>query len=200
MIEIPRGPARSYLIVSGAATIYIATASSVRMCGSPGRKTRVIVGTTRDLWLTLCELRKKFPDAAIVYAMWAKDIGTAKRVVTGVRDDYAEVYQAEAALALRMMRCNVVLTEHHIVMLRVRRALERINAKITAANKSGQLRWFNRAYRASRLQAKENGCGMVPYFYARTKLRNEMVKQLISLKVIDCQPDLITRVLPEYTD
>jgi hypothetical protein len=66
---------------------------------------------------------------------------------------------------------GIALTEHDTVLLRARSAVAFIEERIAQAQAAGELSWFNSAYRAWRLEAKQQGRGM-SYAEARARLRH----------------------------
>jgi hypothetical protein len=74
---------------------------------------------------------------------------------------------------------GIQLTEHDTVLLRARSAVNYIEQKIDEAQAAGQLSWFNQAYRAWRLQAKQHGRSM-SYAEARARLRRKRFREILS--------------------
>src|SRR5580693_5712802 len=65
------------------------------------------------------------------------------------------------------------------LLLRARSAVNYIEQKIDEAQAEGQLSWFNQAYRAWRLQAKQHGRSM-SYAEARARLRRKRFREILS--------------------
>ncbi|KWV60354.1 hypothetical protein AS156_29465 [Bradyrhizobium macuxiense] len=80
-------------------------------------------------------------------------------------------------------------------MARVKSAVRHVQEVIDAANATGELAWFNTAYRAWRLDAKKIGSGM-SYAEARARLRKAVTKRLITLDVLDCSERLLPDIFP----
>ena len=77
---------------------------------------------------------------------------------------------------------GIALTEHDTVLLRARSAVAFIEERIAQAQAAGELSWFNSAYRAWRLEAKQQGRGM-SYAEARARLRQNLFRQILSSDV-----------------
>ena len=73
---------------------------------------------------------------------------------------------------------GIALTEHDIVLMRTRTAVAYIEDRIAQAQADGELREFNRSYRAWRLQAKSQGRFMT-YSEARARLRRKIFRQIL---------------------
>ena len=68
------------------------------------------------------------------------------------------------------------------MLIRARAAVAHIERQIAQAQATGELQWFNRAYRSWRLQAKQYGRSM-SYAEARARLRQKLFRQLLSNEV-----------------
>jgi len=77
---------------------------------------------------------------------------------------------------------GIALTEHATVLSRARTAVAYIEQRIKQAQATGELSWFNSAYRAWRLEAKQVGRGM-SYAEARARLRKNLFRQILSNEV-----------------
>ena len=77
---------------------------------------------------------------------------------------------------------GIALTDHDTVLMRARSAVAYIERQIAQAQATGELQWFNRAYRSWRLQAKQYGRTM-SYAEARARLRQKLFRQLLSNEV-----------------
>jgi hypothetical protein len=172
MLQIPRSAEREYLAVLGIAAIY-----GVRLpIGAP------FLGVTRDLNLSLQSLRRRWCGAEIAFSLWVKDRSTANNI----RRLANETIQPGVSLpALRdaindaAAICDVVLTEHEIVMQRVSAVVSMIEQRIDEAQQNGELQWFNSAFRQWRLQARSVGRVMT-YSEARARLRRAVIAQGLS--------------------
>jgi hypothetical protein len=194
-VQLPRGAARGYLIAFEATAIYVATMPK----GEPS-----LIGISSDLDRSITELRRRFGDVECGCALWIRDRKIAKAIV---REAKARLPRDEdGTLAVRGDTArNVIeriaadrqvkLTSHDAVLARVRDAVAEIESRIRSANRRGELDWFNHAYRAWRVEAKKCGRGM-SYETALARLRNEAIKQLISLGVNDLGAGLLSRVFP----
>ena len=74
---------------------------------------------------------------------------------------------------------GITLTEHSVVLMRTREAVAFIEDRIAQAQADGELSWFNSAYRAWRLEAKQHGRGM-SYAEARARLRQNIFRQILT--------------------
>ncbi|WFU44169.1 hypothetical protein QA640_17980 [Bradyrhizobium sp. CB82] len=93
-------------------------------------------------------------------------------------------------------RWNMTLTNHDAAMSRVRAAVRHVQEKINEANASGDLGWFNSAYRSWRIEAKKIG-RVMSYAEALARLRKAVTKRLITLDVIDLDADLLPDIFPK---
>jgi hypothetical protein len=119
---------------------------------------------------------------------WVESIEAARLIATEVclpraKDERglmegppSTLVRAIEATAARM---NISLTEHALVMRRVRTAVHTVKTKIAEAHASGELRWFNMAFRAWRLEAKKVG-RVMSYAEALARLRRAAVVRLLS--------------------
>jgi hypothetical protein len=188
-LEIPHGAEREYLIIFGVAAIYIATV--------PGRK-QCIVGVTRDLGRSLAAMQTKWPHAEIIFAAWVKDRATATAIVAEI-DGFVSVETARQEIEAVAANRQVLLTSHDVAMVRVRAAVARVKEKISEANATGGLAWFNSAYRAWRLEAQKPGQGM-SYGEALVRLRRAVTKRLIEKDILALDSDLLPSIFPTASD
>ncbi len=193
--EIPHGAEREYFIVFGVAAIYIGTIPRGEPC---------IVGASRDLDLTFRAMRGKWPWSELSCAYWVKDRDAAEAIAAEVNGllphDPAGRLAVRAERAGRLIEevagdWNVPLTNHDAAMSRVRFAVRRVQEKIGEANASGDLAWFNSAYRAWRVEAKKVGKGM-SYVEALARLRKAVTKRLITQDILDVGTDLLPSIFP----
>ncbi|WP_063685579.1 hypothetical protein [Bradyrhizobium stylosanthis] len=193
--EIPHGAEREYLIIFGVAAVYIGTSPIGEPC---------IVGATRDLNLTQRGMQRKWLRWEISCAYWVKDRDIAEAIAAEVNcalpHDQEDRLAVRAETAARQIEAvardrNMLLTNHDAAMARVKSAVRHVQEVIDAANATGQLAWFNAAYRAWRLDAKKIGCGMT-YAEARARLRKAVTKRLITLNVLDCSETLLAEIFP----
>ena len=193
--ELPRGAEREYLIVFGVAAIYIATAPS----GEPA-----IVGASRDLERTQRAIQAKWPSFEITAAFWVRDRHAAEKIASAVnanlRHNTDGRLTARGETAARLIETvaaerEIVLTRHEAAMERVHVAVERVATQISESNASGELAWFNVAYREWRLEATKFGLGM-SYAEALARLRKEVTKRLIRLNKLDLREDLLPNIFP----
>jgi hypothetical protein len=193
--EIPRGADREYLIVFGAAAIYIGTIPRGEPC---------IVGACRDLEKTLEAMRDRWPWSEIGCAFWVKDRDAAEVIAAEVNgvlphdlDGRLAVRAETARRQIERVACGwkTPLTNHNAAMARVRWAVARVQEKIAEANAGGELAWFNAAYRQWRLEAKKSG-RVMSYAEALARLRKAVTKRLITFENLDLGTDLLPEVFP----
>jgi hypothetical protein len=197
--EIPHGAEREYLITFGVAAVYVGTTPVGEPC---------IVGASRDLNLSLRAMRRNWPSSEISCAYWVKDRDTAEAIAAEVNGALAHDQQGRLAVRGEIARrqietvafdWKIPLTGHDAAMARVKSSVRRVQEMIEAANKSGELAWFNAAYRAWRLDAKNSGAGMT-YTEARARLRKAVTKRLITLNVLDCSEAVLPEIFPLLND
>ncbi|WP_439372945.1 hypothetical protein [Bradyrhizobium sp. DASA03120] len=197
--EIPHGAEREYLIIFGVAAIYVGTSPTGEPC---------IVGASRDLNLSQRGMQRKWLRSEISCAYWVKDRDTAEAIAAEV--DGVLPHDQDGRLAVRAEVAarqiehiardwNIPLTNHDGAMARVKSAVRHVQEVIDAANKTGELAWFNTAYRAWRLDAQKVGAGM-SYAEARARLRKAVTKRLITLDVLDCSETLLAEIFPALQD
>jgi hypothetical protein len=193
--EIPHGAEREYLIIFGVAAIYVGTSPVGEPC---------LVGATRDLNLTLRAMQRKWLRSEISCGYWVKDRDAAEAIAAEVNGvlprDQDDRLAVRAEVAARQIEAvarawHIPLTNHDAAMARVKSAVRHVQEVIDAANATGELAWFNAAYRAWRLDAKKIGAGM-SYAEARARLRKAVTKRLITLDVLDCSETLLPDVFP----
>jgi hypothetical protein len=178
---LPRGAEREYLTVYGVVAVYVVEL----LTGE------TMVGTSRDLLQSLLSIRRRYEGAAIVSAHWVKDADEAQLICREiVRDSEGVLMNARtvrARIETAAARINVALTDHGAIMERVRAAVEYVEGKIAEAQASGELRWFNRAFRAWRLEAKQHGRTM-SYAEARARLRRAIYRKILFGEVCEIAP------------
>ncbi|UQR66193.1 hypothetical protein LRP30_13460 [Bradyrhizobium sp. C-145] len=195
-LEIPRGADREYLIVFGVAAIYVGTIPRGEPC---------IVGVSRDLDKTYEATHERWPWSEISCAFWVKDRDTAEAIANEVNgvlphdlDGRLAVRAETARLQIERVACDwkISLTNHDAALARVQAAVRRVEEKISEANASGELAWFNAAYRGWRIEAKKVGRAM-SYAEALARLRKEVTKRLITLDILDPGTDLLPAIFPD---
>jgi hypothetical protein len=138
-----------------------------------------MIGVSRDLYQSLIAVRRHHKYAAIVGAYWVKgelDAGLiCSQVLAG---DCSKPTAAMAANRIEAAaeRLNIAITDHRTLLTRVREVVEYVDSKLAEAQEAGQLRFFNRAYRQWRLEAKAHGRSMT-YAEARARLRRSLYRQ-----------------------
>ena len=169
---LPRGAEREYLTAYGVVAIYVAKMPTGN----------AMAGTSRDLLQSLISIRRRHTGAAVVAAYWAKDADDAELVRAEALQASDGVLMTARALQARIdlaaARANVLLTDHATIMERVSAAVAYVEGKIAEAQAAGELRWFNQAYRAWRLEAKAQGRVMT-YAEARARLRRAIYRQIL---------------------
>ena len=194
-LEIPRGALREYLIVFGVAAVYVATAPSGRPCE---------VGVTRDLERKLEAIRARWDRSIdITLAYWVRDRESAKRIARQAsarlahdRAGHLDVTAASAGAAIRdeAAECRVMLTDHDAAMARVHAAVDHVADVIATAQANGGLKWFNRAYRDWRIEARAAGLGM-SYAEACARLRRALVMRAVNGGFV-LGPEMLPEIFP----
>jgi hypothetical protein len=178
---LPRGAEREYLTVYGVVAVYVVEL--------PTGET--MVGISRDLLQSLLSIRRRYEGAAIVCAHWVKDADEAQLICREIVRDSEGVLMNARTVSARIenaaARMNLALTDHETIMERVRMAVEYVDGKIAEAQASGELRWFNRAFRAWRLAAKQHGRTM-SYAEARARLRRAIYRKILFGEVCEIAP------------
>ncbi|MEH2565351.1 hypothetical protein [Bradyrhizobium sp. AZCC 2289] len=178
VLKLPRAAEREYLVVYGIVAVYVAA-----LPAGPA-----LVGISRDLLHSLQSLRRRWPALQITAAFWVKDKTEARLICREVNSSLAHGQQgllvANAKTAQRKVEnvaahMGIALTEHDTVLLRARSAVAFIEERIAQAQAAGELSWFNSAYRAWRLEAKQQGRGM-SYAEARARLRQNIFRQILT--------------------
>jgi hypothetical protein len=169
---LPRGAEREYLTAYGVVAVYVAKMPTGN----------AMAGISRDLLQSLISIRRRHVGAAIVAAYWAKDADDAQLIRDEIERNSDGVLMTARALQARIelaaARANVLLIDHDTIMERVRSAVDYVEGKIVEAQAAGELRWFNQAYRAWRLEAKAQGRVMT-YAEARARLRRVIYRQIL---------------------
>lgn len=177
VLKLPRAAEREYIATSGIAAIYIAAL--------PSGPTRVAI--SRDLLHSLLAIRRRWPGTLITSAFWLKDKTEARLIVREVYNSLGHgsegLLVANAKAAQRRVEnvaahIGIDLTEHAVVLQRARASVQYVEQQLELAQASGELSWFNQAYRAWRLEAKQQNRTML-YAEARARLRREMFRQIL---------------------
>jgi hypothetical protein len=167
---LPKGAEREYLTVNGIVAIYVVEIPDEG----------IMIGVSRDLYQTLIAVRRHHKYAAIVAAFWVKGEVDAE-VICGAALA-GEQSKPTAGMMLNRIeaaaeRLNIAITDNETILTRVRDAVEYVENKLAEAQEAGHLRFFNRAYRDWRLQAKAHGRSMT-YAEARARLRRALYRQI----------------------
>lgn len=176
MIDLPNESEREYLDAFGVVSLYVAASPAGEPC---------MVGTTSDLGATLDQLRKQWHwSIEFVEVFLVADDATARRLIDAIharipvalRDRLdTSASQVVALIVREAFGRRIKITGHEQALVRVRAALHRVDDVIDKANDSGELAWFNAAYRAYRLS---KGDLAMSYNNARAMLRSAMVRRL----------------------
>lgn len=192
-LEFPRGAERAYLEDIGIAAVYIASGG--------GFGNACAVGATRDLERSWMALRDVWQGPDITGAWWVKSREIAEQIVGAVAKRLpndgqglldADVIRAQAEIGRAAQTMGVTLTEHAIVVKRAGVASLRIRDALKEANQSGELAWFNQAYRDYRLQRQ--GGRAINYAAARARLCHAMARRLVLVEKVDFGPEMIAEV------
>jgi hypothetical protein len=104
--------------------------------------------------------------------LWARDRATAEQIVMALGEARpGTIEQAIAEIRSAADRLGAILSPHDTVMERVRTATGKLTAKLDQAQNAGDLRFFNKAYRAYRVEAQRQGRTFLPYNAALARLR-----------------------------
>jgi hypothetical protein len=134
VIEIPSRAVRDYLVSFGVVAIFVTSVGKL--------------GIGRDL-------ARAAPLAA---AWWVRDRRTAEQILIAIGEEHPQtVEEATRAVEAAAARLGVTLNDHAAVMQRTRAAVDRLNGKLEAARRNGNLQLFNRAYHAYRLGCQQRG-------------------------------------------
>ncbi|UGY12504.1 hypothetical protein HAP48_0028205 [Bradyrhizobium septentrionale] len=179
-LMLPRGAVREYLAIYGVVAIYVAALPA-----------GAFVSCSRDLLHSLLALRRRWLALQITCAYWVKDKTDARLICREVNASLSRgddgLLVATARTAQRKVEnvaahMGIALTEHDTVLARARTAVAYIEQRIAQAQAAGELAWFNSAYRAWRLEAKQQGRGM-SYAEARARLRQNIFRQILTNEV-----------------
>ena len=196
-LDLPRGALREYLLLAGVAAVYVADFP----------KSRCKIGATRDVLRSIQVLRLKRHDGVVcAWLAWVESRELAELIAAEASSYYgndpnglldvsikAAIRAVEAAAA----RMSVPLTEHTVLMQRVRRASFHVKQMIDDAHGRGDLKWFNTAFREWRLQAKAQG-RVMSYKEARARLRKVVVQRVLAGDLEDAVA-LAPTIFPKLT-
>lgn len=191
LMQLPTGAEREYLDAIGIVAVYVATID--HFC---------IVRSSRDLAASEQSLRQVWPEARIVSAWWVREKLQADRLVNEFRMNLihdlipCDAEQAREALLKSAELQGVKLTEHATVIKRASAAAARIRETLNVANGRGELAWFNRAYRAYRMQIQGRRKAM-NYAAARARLCKAMARRLVLVQQVDFGAELLAEVFGE---
>jgi hypothetical protein len=177
-LELPDSNARLYLSRFSVGAVYV-------ICGSTGFP--CLIGSGFDLADELAAARKSWPkqlDQPVLAAVWwVFDKRTAQQIVSlAVASDLRQsrkdrsrlsvnLTAASAAIVAAAGRLHFRLTDHAVVMQRIRATGIALEDKLTAAQEAGQLKEFNREYQKRRMAAQLAGKRFSHYPVARGRLR-----------------------------
>jgi hypothetical protein len=154
MIELPTGAERDFLNAFGACSIYI--------CERPN-----VLRYAHDPKRAIDALRHKYSGLEPVFVTWTDGAAHARRLVRHVPRLTSD------AIASTAEQLGITLTNHTVVMARAQSSVRRLDALLLQAKAQGQLKPFNRAYRAHRLAH-----GAIPYDWAFARLRRALALTL----------------------
>jgi hypothetical protein len=199
-IEIPQQGEREYFRAFGITALFLAASPAQTPC---------LIGFTRDLGRSLESIRTRWHRSVeLTHAWWLADESGARAIVAAVTkafptDDHsrfdAHVDEVAGKIAGSARSLQLVLTDHADALHRVRTAVAHVDGMIEEANASGELRWFNRAYREWRTSAPATVALAMPYGLARSRLRAAIVR-CIARGEYRIGLELWGEVLPGATD
>jgi hypothetical protein len=177
-LELPDSSVRAYLSKFAVGAIYV-------ICGPNGSPCQI--GAGFDLAGELAAIRNSWPKdltpPILAACWWCFDLRTAQQIQTltvacDLRSARKEgsrfavnLTEASAAIIAAAGRLHFKLTEHAIVMERIRLTGIALEGKLTAAQNAGVLREFNQEYKRRRIAAQRAGKRYLYYEAARAKLR-----------------------------
>jgi hypothetical protein len=162
MIEPPSRAVRDYLAGFRIACVYV-------------------TGSGRIGVATPCGLGRAGP---IARAWWSRDRATAEQVLIAVGETYpVSVEAAVAEVMAAAGRLDVVLSEHAVVLARAEAAVAKITTGLNQAKAAGDLKLFNRAYHAYRLEAQRRGEHPMTYGIAFERLRKALASAAAGVPV-----------------
>jgi hypothetical protein len=168
---LPRAREREYLTANGVVAVYVADLDDDHST----------VGTSRDLAQSLYAIRRHHKYAAIMAAFWVRSQVEAVSIVNEVNRGAEESKMNAKALIDRIKlaaaRLNFLINEHDAILLRARAAVTFIDERLSVAQQTGQLKFFNRTYQRWRLDAMNVGRTM-SYAEARARLRASLYRQI----------------------
>jgi hypothetical protein len=191
--EFPRKAERAHIKRLDVAAVFVAVVVA-NVGGGDGRSVpHCIVKSSRDLEQSQ---QKGCPGMRIVAAFWVKDSAVADAIAATVgklrdkdnRGLAADVEGVQAAIEVAATAQGVKLIPHVEFMRLVARDAAKVKTTVAAAHKSGELKWFNKAFREYRLRG-----GAMLYGAAKNKLYGALTRRLMFAG----QLDLDTRILPE---
>lgn len=191
-IEYPSKAERAYLTSLEIAAVYVGTYAGEHMAG---------VDTSRDLGRSAALQQEVWPTFQIVAAWWVPDRQIAEAIVKAVVKPLRFVEPdpgvSDAAHAIALIedearKRGVKLIEHATVLKRVKAGAARIKAAVNAANKAGELKWFNGAYREYRA-----GGGGLTYAAARGRLYRALARRIVVGDRVDLNASLLPEVFGE---
>jgi len=178
-IDIPSSSEREYLRAFGITALFVAASPA----GSP-----TLIGYTRDLGRSIESIRGRWHwSTQLTHAWWLARDGDARKIIDQVNaafplDEHGRFDVDAEAIATRMRRealaLNIKLTEHSSALQRVQAALAQVDSVIASANAAGDLRWFNKTYKAWRVGQPPNVAAALPYGLARHRLRAAIVRRI----------------------
>jgi hypothetical protein len=199
-IEIPKQGDREYFRAFGIFALFLAASPARAPCQ---------IGCTRDLGRSLESIRERWHwSVHLTHAWWLADENAARAIVAAVTaafpSDRHERFEAHAdavacKIELAAATAGTTLTAHADALRRVQLAVAHVDGMIEEANASGELRWFNRAYREWRTSAPASVVLAMPYGLARSRLRAAIVR-CIARGEYRIGPELWGEVLPGATD
>lgn len=163
MVEFPSEQERSYITAIGIAAVIVTDQGEFYV-------TRDVEGSARELGIEIVE------------AWWFKDRATATRVM-------AQAVGAGDTIAAEAARAGLRTAAHASVLERARKVAPLVDDALRAANRRGELAWFNRAFRARRLAGSK-----VSFGTAWTWLRRAVVRRLMVTGRVEYGPEMLAEL------
>jgi hypothetical protein len=149
----------------------------------------ILVSSTGEIQVVGANHLARMSSVAALW--WTQDRATAHQVVRAIGEQRpGSLEKATAEILAAAKRIDAVLSEHSTVLARAQAALSQLDGKLAAAQRAGDLKFFNQSYRQYRLDCKERGEHGMPYNVALAKLRKILAGAAAGAQV----PDLVAAV------
>jgi hypothetical protein len=135
-VDFPRGIERNYIAAIGIAAVFVTASGMVRA-------SRDLAASARTLGASA--------GIEIIDAWWLETREAAEQLARAVRRGRpVGGVEARAMVGAEAARLGLQLTPHAVVLARAVVAARNVDRALRAANRRGELAWFNRAFKARR--------------------------------------------------